>query len=270
MERCVPGGDEIPLALRASAPYASGMTIDPTERFTDRAKDYAAFRPGYPREVFDLLLTKCPLPATAADIAAGTGIFTRGLEAVGYRTVAIEPNGDMRAAARASGLSVQEGTAESTGMPDESFDLITMAQAFHWIDTAAATAEFRRIAKRGATVAITWNSRLFEAHPFMGELRQMLEGVPGYNDSHHLRGKALEEAIVAFLGSGAERHAFPNPQRLDEEGVVGWLRSTSNFPRHGEPGHDESIAAARQLFARHQVIGNVTYALETIVYVARW
>ena len=68
-----------------------------TTRFSDRVENYVRYRPGYPPEVLKLLRAECGLqPAHAiADIASGTGIFTRLLLANGNQVFAVEPNAEM-------------------------------------------------------------------------------------------------------------------------------------------------------------------------------
>ena len=75
----------------------------PTARFTNRAQDYAQFRPGYPNAIFGWLGEAGMLKAgqIAADIGAGTGIFTKELLGHFQHVYAVEPNADMRAAAQA-------------------------------------------------------------------------------------------------------------------------------------------------------------------------
>lgn len=127
--------------------------------FTHHADDYAAVRPGYPPAAVDLLL-----PAGARDVldlGAGTGKLTTGLVARGLRVVAVEPSAAMRAelAATLPGADVREGTAERTGLPDASVDVVTVAQAWHWFDEAAAAAEVARVLRPGGTLAVLWNDR---------------------------------------------------------------------------------------------------------------
>ena len=63
---------------------------DPTQRFSSRVDNYARYRPGYPPEVMDLLRSECGLTpdSVIADIASGTGIFTRLLLENGNRVSA--------------------------------------------------------------------------------------------------------------------------------------------------------------------------------------
>ena len=76
------------------------MSKAPTARFSDRVENYVRYRPGYPPEVLDLLRTECGLRPNhiVADIASGTGMFTRLLLENGNPVFAVEPNPEMREA----------------------------------------------------------------------------------------------------------------------------------------------------------------------------
>src|ERR1700686_5322521 len=112
-----------------------------TSRFSDRVENYVRYRPGYPAEGLHLLQTECGLAAEhrVADIASGTGIFTRMLLENGNRVFGVEPNAEMRKAGEEflsafPHFNSLEGTAEATGLADHSVDLVTAAQAAHWFD----------------------------------------------------------------------------------------------------------------------------------------
>jgi predicted methyltransferase len=62
-----------------------------TSRFSDRVENYVRYRPGYPGEVLGLLQKECGLtPAHAvADVASGTGIWTRMLLENGNRVFGV-------------------------------------------------------------------------------------------------------------------------------------------------------------------------------------
>jgi predicted methyltransferase len=90
------------------------------------AGDYAKFRPGYAPQVATAVLGFVGLdPANidAADIGAGTGIWTRILAAHGLRSiVTIEPNDEMRKkgveTSRGMPIAWRKGSAEASGLPD--------------------------------------------------------------------------------------------------------------------------------------------------------
>ena len=54
--------------------------MNPVDRFSDRVGDYVKYRPSYPNAAINRVLEGFLPPQTiAADIGAGTGIFTRQL-----------------------------------------------------------------------------------------------------------------------------------------------------------------------------------------------
>ncbi|MDR0247942.1 MAG: SAM-dependent methyltransferase, partial [Burkholderiales bacterium] len=77
------------------------MTLNPTQRFSDRVADYVRYRPSYPAELITFLHETCAIPVQAkvADIGSGTGISTKLLLDAGHSVIAVEPNDAMRQAA---------------------------------------------------------------------------------------------------------------------------------------------------------------------------
>src|SRR5665647_1534650 len=117
------------------------LTMKNDCKFSGKANVYAKYRPTYPEEYLEYLASDCGLHPgiDAADIGSGTGILTRQLLAREVRVFAVEPNRDMRRMAEAelsgySGFVSVDAAAEHTGLADQSIDLITVAQAFHWFD----------------------------------------------------------------------------------------------------------------------------------------
>lgn len=73
-----------------------------TERFDGKGDVYAFARPSYPAALFDYLTEKQIISekTVAADIGAGTGIFSAALCPYVKKVLAVEPNSDMRAGCR--------------------------------------------------------------------------------------------------------------------------------------------------------------------------
>jgi ubiquinone/menaquinone biosynthesis C-methylase UbiE len=156
--------------------------------FTGLAADYAKFRAGYALHVATAILTYVRVDAhqiDAADVGAGTGIWTRILAARGLRSiVGIEPNDDMREqgirTSQGSGILWHKASAEATGLPDCSVDLVTMASSFHWADFEKTCEEFQRILRPGGAFCALWNPRLIEANPLLVEIEaQIAQLKPG-------------------------------------------------------------------------------------------
>ena len=75
-----------------------GSTVKTTENFTDKANIYAKYRPSYPNEYIEYLLSANELNENqiVADIGSGTGIFSCQLLESGLHVIGVEPNDDMR------------------------------------------------------------------------------------------------------------------------------------------------------------------------------
>lgn len=150
--------------------------------FTGLASDYARFRPGYAPQVATAILNYVGRDAAsvdAADIGAGTGIWTRTLAARGlHSVVAVEPNDDMRGqgieTSRGTQIVWLKGSAEDTGLPDASADLVSMASSFHWADFDKACDEFHRILRPSGVFVALWNPRFIEANPLLVEIEAQI------------------------------------------------------------------------------------------------
>ena len=124
---------------------------DPTRRFSGRVENYARYRPGYTAGVLDILAAEMGFSeqSVVADVGSGTGISTRLFLDHGNEVFAVEPNADMRAAAEAALQANPRfhsiaATAEATGLPAASIDLVVAGQAFHWFRVAETRREFMR------------------------------------------------------------------------------------------------------------------------------
>jgi SAM-dependent methyltransferase len=258
--------------------------IDPKERFSNRVDDYVRYRPGYPPSLFEFLVRDCGLgrARSVADVGSGTGILTRGLlEATAAaggsgtspmepRVIAVEPNAAMRAAAEKAFAGdprfvSSDGSAEATGLPARSVDLVVAAQAFHWFDPVRARAEFARIVTPGGMVALVWNQR--SDTPLNRDYVDMLERLaPEYPRVRETE-RASEPKMRAFFAPVSPRTAmFENEQRLDHGGFFGRLLSSSYAPPKGHPLHEPIAARLEEIFRQHQCEGFVTVRYDTIVW----
>ncbi len=149
--------------------------------FSSLAEDYARYRPTYSENLTSMLVKSVSPNAEdikAADVGAGTGIFSKCLFDQGIRDiVAVEPNKEMREAGIkkfGSLIKFASGTAESTSLREASYDLVSMASSFHWPDTDKALLEFNRISKPNGKFVAIWNPRLTEKSPVEQEVQKTL------------------------------------------------------------------------------------------------
>jgi SAM-dependent methyltransferase len=130
--------------------------------FGPTAQDYRRHRAGFPPQVLAPLRARgIGLPDQhVVDVGTGTGALARLLAPAVGSMRGIDPSQPLLTQAedlaQAQGLAIEFtiGTAEATGLADQCADVVTVGQAWHWFDGAAAAREVRRILRPGGKVAI--------------------------------------------------------------------------------------------------------------------
>ena len=244
----------------------------PTERFSSRVENYVRFRPSYPKEVIDVLRSECGLTPdqAVADIASGTGFFTRRLLENGNHVFGVEPNKDMRTAgerylAQFPNFTSVNGTAESTTLPDNSIDLVTCAQAAHWLKREDALREFQRILKPNHFVVVLFNDRKVKGNPFSDDYEELVVKY-GTDYGEVQRLGRIFEGLEFFVPYSCEKRTLPNYQDFDYESLEGRLLSSSYAPQRGDPSFEPMIADLKQVFEKHQRDGRVRMEYDTNIY----
>lgn len=126
---------------------------------------YSKFRPRYPEELFDFLAAAAPRRTLAWDGATGTGQAAIGLARRFERVVATDASAEQVAQALPNPRVVYGvARAEATPLASGSADLITVAQALHWLDHDRFFAEVRWVLTPGGVVA-AWCYRLITIAP---------------------------------------------------------------------------------------------------------
>lgn len=245
---------------------------NPTSRFSDRVENYVLYRPGYPAEVLQTLKTECNLSpdSVIADVASGTGIWTRMLLENGNPVFAVEPNPNMRStgarllAAYPQFTSV-DGTAEATTLADRSIDFITAAQAAHWFHRASARREFIRILKPGGWMVLLWNERLTDSSEFLRKYEKLL--LTYGTDYREVRHERTTESVNEFFDPAPYRErVFNMRQEFDYAGVEGRLLSSSYAPGSNHPQHARMLRELRHIFEQCAVANRVAFEYKTRLY----
>ncbi|WIM68153.1 class I SAM-dependent methyltransferase [Corynebacterium breve] len=119
----------------------------------DNGADYAESRPTYPPELGPLLAAQAPRSAVALDVGCGTGQLTEILTDEFATTIGTDISLSQVRAARGTALYTV-ADASSLPLKDHSVDLVTVAQAAHWIEVEPFYEEVRRVATPGALIAL--------------------------------------------------------------------------------------------------------------------
>jgi SAM-dependent methyltransferase len=249
--------------------------FDATLRFSDRVGNYVRYRPGYPAEALQTLKHECGLQPNhgIAEIASGTGIWTRMLLENGNPVFGVEPNPEMRAAgerllAPFPKFTSIAGTAEATTLPEASVDFVTAAQAAHWFDRTASRQEFARILKPGGWLVLLWNERVTDSTPFLRDYEQLL--LQYGTDYAEVRHENTTELLNEFFDPAPfQERTFAMRQEFDYAGIEGRLLSSSYAPGPEHPNHAPMLRELRRTFDLHAVGGRAIFDYKTRVYFGR-
>ncbi|WP_027133303.1 class I SAM-dependent methyltransferase [Geminicoccus roseus] len=125
------------------------------DHFSATASDYAAHRPTYPASLADFLAGIAPGRGRALDGGCGTGQLSVLLAEKFQEVVATDASAAQIAQATPHPrVRYRVATAERSGLEEASVDLVTVAQAAHWLDLPAFYDEVRRVARPGAALAL--------------------------------------------------------------------------------------------------------------------
>ncbi|MGC2197561.1 MAG: class I SAM-dependent methyltransferase [Terriglobales bacterium] len=245
---------------------------DPTLRFSTRVENYIRYRPGYPSQVLESLRTECGLTSAAvvADIACGTGIFTRMLLENGNPVYGVEPNREMREAAERlladhRNFTSIAGTAEATTLPSQSVDFATAAQAAHWFDLPKARQEFARILKPGGWAVLIWNERGTDTTPFLRAYEELLLAYG--TDYEQVRHEHTTDNIAEFFTpTPFESRVFEMRQDFDYSQLEGRLLSSSYAPMPEHQNYEPMLKKLRHIFDEYRKDGQVGMEYFTRMY----
>jgi SAM-dependent methyltransferase len=249
--------------------------------FNALAEQYDAYRPHYPPEALSFLVTLGELDKSSdvADIGSGTGRialelakYVRLVYAVDTATVMLQ---QLQTSAEKEGLSnvrLIEAPGETTGLQTESLDLVTVAQAFHWMDKQASLAEANRILKPHKQLILLWNQVTNTGDKYYKDMVALIKRYnPKYEGGADIRSVDFPDHVKnSKLFGPLERYTFPFELHYSLESYVGFLLSKS-YIGMGIPTSEipHFIEAAHQVMKKTFSDGNVTEQYETVMLAVR-
>ena len=149
--------------------------------FDKLANNYNKYRPDYsPKVLKSLIEIHKGSNLMVADIGAGTGIWTRMLANSNKikDIYAVEPSISMRECGekheKNGNIRWVTGSAENSNLNSNSFDIVTMASSFHWVNFDKANKEFYRILKENGIFCALWNSRSLENNELLLDIENKI------------------------------------------------------------------------------------------------
>jgi SAM-dependent methyltransferase len=209
------------------------VTPDFQPRFGHAAGEFQRYRPDYPAALYDRILAEIHHQnrTRAMDLGAGTGIVTGHWLAHFREVIAVEPDAGMAAkiAEQFPQAAIRNVTAEECRQPPESVDLISVANALHWMDAERVFANARLWLRAGAVLAV-FDRPLPKATPAIDAiaLAELRGPWKPHRDARLKRDLIWQDQVHAAPGFCiVEEAGFANIVPMSPQDYVGFWRSTS-------------------------------------------
>lgn len=246
--------------------------MDNTDKFSGKAEIYDKSRPNYATHLIEYLAKKFSTNITIADIGSGTGKFAKEFLKRGYKVFCVEPNKDMRILAEKilsdynTFVSVN-GTDINTTLADNSIDLITVAQAFHWFDVEGFKSECKRILKQNGIINIAYNHRVMGSD-FVNEnaeiCKKLCTNFKGFNNKFSVEAMAK---IDYLYDNKYETLHFNNNLVYSKKLFIERMLSASYAPTEKDLSYNEYVTALENLFDKYSENNVLILPNETIAYI---
>jgi SAM-dependent methyltransferase len=205
------------------------------------AEDYDLYRPAPPAVVVGALLSATALERNDAvlEVGCGTGQLSVPLAKYGVALTALELGANLAALARRNLAPFHNAHVEVTAfeewpLPEQQFDSVVSANAFHWIDPAI------RVSKSAAALHPYGSLAIVHMHHVRGGTPGFFEDTQPYyikwglSDDPFFQPSAPDDIPTLYpeLEAGREftsvhRKHFEIPIEYSSSSYVGWLRTDS-------------------------------------------
>ena len=163
-----------------------------------------------------------------------------------------------------------DGNAESTKLNDNSVDLVTCFQSFHWFNPEPTLAEFARILKSQRKIALIWNDRDIDGKDeFTRQHGKIITQASG-NSPIHFRLDKYSFELINFWFTRLVRYSFPYQQAMTKEQLIGLALSASYIPKRGEI-HQQLVNNLTNLHQKYSDKWGLVYLqYQTSVYLSSY
>ena len=206
------------------------------DKFSGNSPDYKRYRPTYPLPFLEEIIGLSRQRIHCWDCGTGNGQVASVLSGYFENVQATDMSEDqIQNAFKAENIQYHISRVEKTNFPEDSFDLITAAQAAHWFDHEVFFNEVKRVSRSQGIIAL-WGYGLLR---FNNELDKQIDAfynevLGSYWDSER---KHIEQSYKTidfpFPQIGLSKNYFINKSfSLDE--FIGYLGTWSAVKKFNE------------------------------------
>jgi SAM-dependent methyltransferase len=255
------------------------MTPEPGFVFDEIADLYDRVRPGYPDALVDDVIALAGLTPRACvlEIGCGTGKATEAFVRRGLRVVGVEPGASLARVARrrfrgTDTVTIVEHTFESWPLEPEAFDLVAVAQAFHWLSPETRFTKAAAALRPGGVLAVFGTSPVIECSLLRRELDRIYARFAPAIRTSPLTHWYADEIAMRLMFEESRRfgpvamRAYPWSRTYEVETYLNLLRTHSDHRLLPEAEREALLEKVRGVIMRHG--GTITIPYETHLHLA--
>lgn len=257
----------------------TGWTKRKSESFDRVAETYDRYRPGYPEEVIDHIITASRVPGKGIilEVGTGTGKATLPFARRGYVIHCVDQGKNLLEVARRNLDAYPDVTFENADFntwegPDAIYDLVISAQAWHWMDVSSSYRKIASVLKQGGSIALFWNKPILPDTPVHHSVQKVYETIvpdlaregPNYSEEEIAQLKSEIESSGYFHDLNVWR--YPWSQRYSVEEYLGLLSTFSDHVLLPEETRQKLYAGIGQ--AIHEQGGFIDRPVISVVFTA--
>lgn len=215
---------------------------DIKDNFSKQSETYKKFRPRYPQNLYEKLLSFVPHRDTCWDCGTGNGQVAIELAEYFTHVYATDiSRNQINNAEQKENITYKVERTEQTGFPDESFDLITVAQAIHWFDLKAFGKEVGRVAKNGGILGV-WGYGLLKIDPAIDPIIEdfYLNKVGPYWNHERKHIDSAYQSIQFDFEEIELKQEFSIKEQRSPEQLEGYFNSWSSIQNYLEKNPNEN------------------------------
>jgi len=220
--------------------------------FGKLAQKYDAHRPKYPAKALSMLEKHIPSSQSLVlDLGCGTGISTRQLAKKKGIVIGCDVDQDMISVAlsyKSKNTAYTVAPAERLPFSDDTFDVVTMFNSFHWFSTKKSLKEIKRVLRKRGKICIV-QARFFS--PFAPELRSVLSDVVGKDLKPRYRKTRFEDLLKESGLSISSKDVFVATNSYSLSEYVNLVQSYSVWNDVPEEYRPKAIAALKKSFKKY-------------------
>lgn len=159
-----------------------------SEMFNQAAEYYDKYRPGYPQEIIDSLIsvTEITEGSDLLEIGCGSGKATEQLTGNGFKILGIDPGEDLvrigNERFKNENINFIKGRFEEHDFGQKKFDVVYAAQSFHWVPQPIGYKKCADVLKDNGYLALFWNMYVHNDNDTDKELLEISKRYGGIAD----------------------------------------------------------------------------------------